>query len=180
MVYDHNGKLQKVRAAMVRQHKGEMIKIRPVSRYNEFSLTPEHPVYAIKRQEVLTKRKQRKENWLPEVDTKKLLKAEPQWIKADELEKGDFVLVPKLQRPDSSAFSDAELELLGYYLAEGSTYFNKANKQFTNQFSLGLHETELISRVQDLVGQVTGKTAYVTQQSRSKWGWDIFLLGRIF
>jgi Fe-S cluster assembly protein SufB len=139
-VYDHNGKLQKVRAAMVRHHKGEMITVRPVSRYNEFKLTPEHPVYAIKRQDVAVKRQQRKENWLPEVDTKKLLKTEPQWLKADELEKGDFILVPKLTRPDSSAFSDAELELLGYYLAEGSTYFNQANRQYTNQLSFGLHE----------------------------------------
>ena len=163
-VYDHNGKLQKVRAAMVRQHKGEMIKIRPVSRYNEFSLTPEHPVYAIKREDVLVKRKPRKDNWLPEVDTKKLLNTEPQWIKAGELAKGDFVLVPKLQRPDSSAFSNEELELLGYYLAEGSTYFNQANKQYTNQLSFGLHETELVNRVQELVGTVTGKNAYITEQ----------------
>ena len=163
-VYDHNGKLQKVRAAMVRHHKGEMITVRPVSRYNEFKLTPEHPVYAIKRQDVAVKRQQRKENWLPEVDTKKLLKTEPQWLKADELEKGDFILVPKLTRPDSSAFSDAELELLGYYLAEGSTYFNQANRQYTNQLSFGLHEKELVNRACQLITEVTGRPAYVTEQ----------------
>jgi len=163
-VYDHNGKLQKVRAAMVRHHKGEMITVRPVSRYNEFKLTPEHPVYAIKRQDVAVKRQQRKENWLPEVDTKKLLKTEPQWLKADELEKGDFILVPKLTRPDSSAFSDAELELLGYYLAEGSTYFNQANRQYTNQLSFGLHEKELVNRACQLINEVTGRPAYVTEQ----------------
>jgi Fe-S cluster assembly protein SufB len=164
-VYDHHGRLQKVRAAMVRHHRGNMITIRPVSRYNEFRLTPEHPVYAIKQQDVLTKRKQRQENWLPEVDTQKLLKAQPQWIKADELAKGDFVLVPKLTRPDSSGFNDAELELLGYYLAEGSTYFNQANRQYTNQLSFGLHETELVSRARDLVEEITGKSAYVTEQT---------------
>ena len=163
-VYDHNGKLQKVRAAMVRHHKGEMITVRPVSRYNEFKLTPEHPVYAIKRQDVAVKRQKRKENWLPEVDTKKLLKTEPQWLKADELEKGDFILVPKLTRPDSSAFSDAELELLGYYLAEGSTYFNQANRQYTNQLSFGLHEKELVNRACQLITEVTGRPAYVTEQ----------------
>ena len=109
-VYDHHGKLQKVRAAMVRQFKGEMITVRPMSRYNEFRLTPEHPVYAIKRQDVLKPRKQRKDNWLPEVDTQKLLKATPQFIKADELEKGDFVLVPKMERNDSTALSANEFE----------------------------------------------------------------------
>jgi Fe-S cluster assembly protein SufB len=162
-VYDHMGRLRKVRAAMVRRHKGEMITIRPVSRYNEFRLTPEHPVYAIKRSDVV-KRQPRKEGWLPEADTNLLLGAEPRWIKAGELHKGDFVLVPKLTRPDSSAFTNEELELLGYYLAEGSTYFNRANKQYINQFSLGLHETDLIKRVRSLVEQITGKGAYLTEQ----------------
>ncbi|HEY9701646.1 MAG TPA: hypothetical protein V6C58_04330, partial [Allocoleopsis sp.] len=162
-VYDHNGNLQKVRAAMVRHHQGEMITIRPVSRYNEFQLTPEHPVYAIKRKDVLTKRNSRKD-WLPEVNNQKLLETQPQWLKADELEKGDFILVPKFNHSNAQNFTDAELELLGYYLAEGSTYFNQANKQYTNQFSLGLHETELADRVCQLVGEVTGKKAYVTHQ----------------
>ncbi|MGH9901102.1 MAG: LAGLIDADG family homing endonuclease, partial [Pyrinomonadaceae bacterium] len=163
-VYDHEGRLRKVRAAMVRRHKGEMITVRPVSRYNEFKLTPEHPVLVVKRRDVLAKRGPRKEGWLPEVSTAKLLGAQPRWVKADELERGDFLLVPKLQRPDSSAFADAELELLGYYLAEGSTYFNKANKQFTNQFSRGLHETDLINRVRSLINEVTGRPAYLTPE----------------
>ena len=149
---------------MVRHHRGEMITIRPVSRYNEFQVTSEHPVYAIKRKDV-TARESRREGWLPEANTKMLLGAEPQWIPAGELEKGDFVLVPKLERSDSSNFSDAEVELLGYYLAEGSTYFNKANKQHTNQFSLGLHETELADRICDLVGEVTSRPIYRTPQA---------------
>ena len=92
-------------------------------------------------------RKQRKENWLPEVDTQKLLKAKAQFIKADELEKGDFVLVPKLERNDSREFNNDELELLGYYLAEGSSCYNKLNKQFVNSFAFGMHEKDLIARM---------------------------------
>ena len=161
-VYDHEGQLRKVRAAMVRHHRGEMITIRPVSRYNEFQVTTEHPVYAIKRADVTVR--ESRNGWLPEADTKMLLGAEPQWIAAGELEKGDFVLVPKLARAESSAFSDAEVEVLGYYLAEGSTYFNKANKQFTNQFSLGLHETELADRITELLQEVTGRPIYRTPQ----------------
>ena len=163
VVYDHEGQLRKVRAAMVRHHRGEMITIRPVSRYNEFQVTSEHPVYAIKRADVTT-RDARRDGWLPEANTEKLLGAQAQWIPAGELEKGDFVLVPKLANTDSSALSDAEVELLGYYLAEGSAYFNQANKQFTNQFSLGLHETELADRITDLLTDVTGRPVYRTPQ----------------
>ncbi len=156
IVYDHEGAPQKVRAVMTRHHKGEMITIRPVSRYNSFRLTPEHPVLVIKRVDALTKRALRNGHWLPEVDTKKLVKAEPEWIKAGELQKGDFVLVPKLRAKENEVFSDEEIELLGYYLAEGSTYFNKANKQFTNQFSFGLQEKELVSHVCGLIEKITG------------------------
>jgi Fe-S cluster assembly protein SufB len=163
VVYDHMGASQKVQAVMTRHHKGEMISIRPVSRYNEFRLTPEHPVLAIKRSSVLTKRQPRN-GWLPEVDTRKLLQAEPTWIPAGELEKGDFVLVPKLSRPEVSVFSDEEVELLGYYLAEGSSYYNKANKQYTNQFSFGLQETSAVNRVRELIRGVTGRPSYLTEQ----------------
>ncbi len=131
-VYDHEGNPQKVRAVMTRQHQGEMITIRPVSRYNAFRLTPEHPVLAIKRSQVQVKRAPRN-GWLPEADTKRLVNLKPEWIKAGELQKGDFVLVPKLRAEENELFSDEEIELLGYYLAEGSTYFNKANKR------LGIH-----------------------------------------
>jgi Fe-S cluster assembly protein SufB len=161
-VYDHNGRLQKVRAAMVRRFKGEMITVRPMSRYNEFKLTPEHPVYAIKRKDVLKPRKPRN-GWLPEVDTNKLLNATPEFIKADELEKGDFVLVPKLERNDSKAFNNDELELLGYYLAEGSSCYNKLNKQFVNSFAFGIHEKDLIARTKHLIEKLSGKNAYVVE-----------------
>ena len=70
LVYDHEGAPRRVRASMTRRHKGEMITIRPVSRYNQFSLTSEHPVLAIKREGVRVKRKARRNGWLPEVDTK--------------------------------------------------------------------------------------------------------------
>jgi Fe-S cluster assembly protein SufB len=163
MVYDHMGSVRKVRAAMTRHHKGEMVTIRPMSRYNQFQLTTEHPVFAIKRKDVLVNRAPRN-GWLPEVDTDKLVNAEAKWIPAGELEKGDFVLVPKLARPDSTAFTDAELELLGYYLAEGSSYYNQAIKQYINQFSLGLHETDLINRVRSLIKEVTGRPSYLTEQ----------------
>jgi Fe-S cluster assembly protein SufB len=162
-VYDHQGQAQKVRAAMVRHYQGDMITIRPVSRYNEFRLTTEHPVLAIKRVDVLTKRVARGD-WLPEVNAQKLLQAQPEWLPARALEVGDFILVSKLAHQSASKFTDNEVELLGYYLAEGSSYFNKANQQYTNQLSFGLHEKTLVAHVQTLAARVTGKRVYATEQ----------------
>ncbi len=164
MVYDHLGVPRRIRAAMVRHYSGPLIRIRPVSRYNEFRLTPEHPVLAIKRSDVLAKRRSRN-GWLPEVDSQKLRRAEPRWIPAGELERGDFILVPKLHPQETLGLSDEEVELLGYYLAEGSSYHNKANGQHTNQFSFGGHERALAERVQALVERVTGRKSYLTEQS---------------
>src|SRR5215831_15224714 len=94
VVYDHEGDPQKVRAVMTRHHMGEMITIRPVSRYNSFRLTPEHPVLAIKGADARGK-------------------AEPEWIKAGELQTGDFVLVPKSRAKENEIFSDEEIEGVG-------------------------------------------------------------------
>lgn len=162
-VYDHEGNPRRVRAAMVRHYKGDMITVRPVSPYHAFRLTTEHPVLVVKRRDVAAKR-QRRGDWLPEVDSKKLKQAQPQWVKADELEVGDFLLVPKLHAPTPQFLSNPEVELLGYSLAEGSTYVNSANGQYTNQLSFGLHERPLAEHAKTLVETVTGRKAYLTEQ----------------
>jgi Fe-S cluster assembly protein SufB len=161
LVYDHLGAVRKVRAAMTRHYKGDMVVLRPVSRYNEFRLTVEHPVWAIKRSKVTSR--ESRNGWMPEANTTKLLGSEPEWIPAGELEPGDFVLVPKLSRRDSSSLTDEEVELLGYYLAEGSTCYNPLNKRYVNQFSLGLQEEDLIERIQQLIEKLTGRRAYITK-----------------
>lgn len=176
-VYDHEGNPQRVRAVMVRHYKGDMITVRPVSPYNAFRLTTEHPVLVVKRRDVAVKR-QRRGDWLPEVDSKKLKQAQPQWLKADELEVGDFLLVPKLHAPTQQTLSDSEVELLGYYLAEGSTYLNSANGQYTNQLSFGLHERPLAERAKALVETVTGRKAYLTEQrDRHALGLSFYQVG---
>jgi Fe-S cluster assembly protein SufB len=163
-VYDHEGHSRKVRAVMTRRHQGEMITIRPVSRYNAFRLTPEHPVLAIKRSQVQVKRNPRKGGqWLVDVNTNKLVTARPEWTKAGELEKGDFVLVPKLHVAAKELFTDEEVELLGYYLAEGSTHYNQALRQHVQQLSFGLAEKPLAERARTLAMQVTGRKASIAE-----------------
>jgi Fe-S cluster assembly protein SufB len=163
-VFDHEGNPRKVRAAMVRHYRGDMLSIRPVSRYNTFRLTTEHPVLAIKRSQALVKRAVRHEDWLGEANAAKLLQTQPEWLPASALEAGDFVFVSKLAYRQVSTLSDEQVELLGYYLAEGSSYFNQANKQYTNQLSFGLHEKDLVRHVRELTEKVTGETVYLTEQ----------------
>lgn len=115
-VYDHLGQPQPVRAAMTRQYNGELLCIHPISQYNAFRLTPEHPVFAIKH---------------AQANSETLSNIAPQWFPAGELEQGDFVVVPRLQMPaeTSPVFTDEQVKLLGHYLAHGTASCHQANHQ---------------------------------------------------
>ncbi len=161
-VLDHEGRPRKVKAAMTRHHKGEMLTVRPMSRQNSFRLTPEHPVLAIRRDEVSKPRKHRRAEWLPEVDSEKLRTTPAEWMKAGELKKGDFLLVPKIHvEQEHTGLSDDQVELLGYYLAEGSVHYNHCLKQHVIQLSFGLKELEMAQRARQLAMGIFGRKASI-------------------
>ncbi len=159
-VVTHTGVLSRVSKVMTRRYKGKLYTIHPISPFNKFSLTEEHPVLAIKREKVLVKRRSRN-NWLPEVDSDKLKRTKPEFLPISELRKGDFIVYPKINPvlPHVQEFSDAEYELLGYYLAEGSCSYNKTLRQYVVRFSLGIKEKELADRISFLIQKITGKKA---------------------
>jgi Fe-S cluster assembly protein SufB len=158
-----NGEKARVRATMVRRYRGEMLTIKPISPYNAFRLTPEHPVLVVRRSRVLQGRKPRN-GWLPEVDTEKLFTAQPEYVPAGELTVGDFLVFPKVQAHNyNPRYSPELLKLLGYYLAEGSAFIHKTLNVPVVSFSFGAHEKEVIAEVCDLITKITGKDAYVTE-----------------
>ncbi len=158
-----NGERARVRAVMVRPYRGEMLTIRPISPYNAFRLTPEHPVLVVRRSSVLRRRRSRN-GWLPEVDTKKLLAAQPEYVPAGELTVGDFLVFPKVQAQGyNPKYSSELLKLLGYYLAEGSAFIHKTLNVPVVSFTFGANETDVVAEVCDLITQTTGKRAYVTE-----------------
>lgn len=160
-----NGEKARVRAVMVRLYRGEMLTIKPISPYNAFQLTPEHPVLVVRRKDVLTKRRARN-GWLPEVDTEELLATQPEYVPAGELTIGDFLVFPRVQaeRHDPK-YTPELLKLLGYYLAEGSAFVNKSLNMPVVSFSFGAHERETIAEVCQLIEAVTGKKPCVTELS---------------
>lgn len=159
-VADENGNMSKVKAVMTRRYKGKMLKIRPVSTYNSFRLTPEHPVLAIKRDVVLVSKKNRNVNWLPETNSKLLKSTLPEYIPAGKLKVGDFVVFPKIKIDDKSKLKNGELALLGWYLAEGSAYIHNKLKMPVVNFSLSEKEEERVLEIESLIKAVTGKKMY--------------------
>ncbi|MCS6937377.1 MAG: Fe-S cluster assembly protein SufB [Candidatus Bipolaricaulota bacterium] len=158
-----NGLKARVRATMVRPYRGEMLTIKPISPYNAFRLTPEHPVLVVRRANVLTKRRARN-GWLPEVATEKLLAAQPEYVPAGELTVGDFLVFPKVQpEGHNPTYTPELLKLLGYYLAEGSAFVHKSLNMPVVSFSFGAHERETIAEVCKLIEWVMDKKPCVTE-----------------
>ncbi len=142
-VVTHTGAMKDVSRTFVHRHEGDMLEISTQSSGNSFRLTGEHPVLCVKRDRVIVKRQPRN-NWLPEVSTMALLEATPEFVKADQLEEGDFLVyvAPKLTE-DDGGLDDAMLKILGLYLAEGSVSSNKALGGIKNvSFSFGKTEKE--------------------------------------
>ena len=158
-VMDSNGNEATVVSTRTHRHRGDMLKLVPISSENAFRLTPEHPVLAVRRRDVLTKRNARS-TWLREVNSDLLRSATPEFVPAGDLERGDFMVFPisKTTRPDAT-LTRPVVRLLGYYLAEGSAYVHNKLNQPVVAFSFSETERELIEEVKSLIAEVTGRRA---------------------
>jgi Fe-S cluster assembly protein SufB len=159
-VLDANGNAAEVAKIMRRGYRGELVDITPMSSGNRFQVTPEHPVLAIRRERV--RRSLRANGRWPDLDSRRLAAAEPEYVPAGDLRAGDLLVFPINQiRRDDPSLSDDFLALLGYYVAEGcATRFNGHDAV---EFSLGTHEEANVREVCDLVQRVTGKRPSVTR-----------------
>jgi Fe-S cluster assembly protein SufB len=144
-----------------RSYSGDMLKIAPVSVGNAFELTPEHPVWSMRREHVTRPRSNRpKSRW--DVMADRLATTEPEWVPAGELEVGDLLCFPvATKQVDHPEISDDLLRFLGYYTAEGSAFFNGVSNAPTVTISFHIDEREEIADVQRLMTALAGKPAAV-------------------
>jgi Fe-S cluster assembly protein SufB len=144
-----------------RSYSGDMLKIAPVSVGNAFELTPEHPVWSVRRERVARPRSNRpKSRW--DVMADRLATTEPEWVPAGELEIGDLLCFPvSTKRVDHPEISNDLLRFLGYYTAEGSAFFNGVSNAPTVTISFHIDEREEIADVQRLMTALAGKPAAV-------------------
>ena len=152
-----------VQSVRVRDYEGELVEITPLSPANSFRLTPDHPVLAVKREWVRTKRKTRYR--LPETSTEKLRHAQPVFIPAGQLDVGDFLVYPvNKEVEDSPALNKDALIVLGYYLADGSAFIHKKLNVPVVEFSFGADEDEYVKELSDSIERLTGKKPSIIHQ----------------
>ena len=101
IVISHTGQEQKVLKTFKNKYNGDITKIDLYNDFESLDLTPEHPVYAIKRNKFITKKG--KFNKIPNI--------KPEWIKSKDIEKGDIILRTTLPQK----FYENELIDLKYF-----------------------------------------------------------------
>lgn len=166
-VLTHAGNHKNVKAIMIRRHKGEIITVIPQSKGNTFQLTPEHPVWVIRKEKVQILRR-RHGKIVTEISTKKLLNTEPEFVPAENLRVGDFLVyvVPK-DEVDHSELDENVLKLLGLYLAEGSVSYNRKLNMHVLTFSFGKNDKEkkLAEETKELIEKL-GEKAYLIKTKK--------------
>lgn len=140
-----------------RDYIGDILTITPfVSPYNRFSLTTDHPVLTVRRRDLKRSRVYGpKCDWF-KVDHEELLNIRPYFIKAANLEKGDY-LVYRFNKKvvDNPLFTIDKMRLIGYYLSEG--YICAGGSVVA--FAFNKKEREFIDDVKGLINKIVGKEA---------------------
>jgi hypothetical protein len=164
---------QKILETFEREYAGDFTEIRAMGSL-PISFTSEHPVLVVKRlmcsSTVFCRKFMTEPCTWGRFHCKKYDEWEwrPKWIKAKDVEKGDYVLIPRVKVTESAYLPVAKMPcsffpfrkmsssvkispkfawLLGLYLAEGCTSIGR--RQNVVKFSFGKHEGELIRRVRE-------------------------------
>jgi Fe-S cluster assembly protein SufB len=158
-VLGHDGRSHRVTAVQMRDYRGPLFTFTPLSPANAFSVTEEHPILVVPRSEVLVARQPRN-GWKPEVDSAKLVAAEPRWLAAKEVAEGDFLVYPKPKPVPAATVMPLEFaRLAGYFLAGGSAQIINGCKALT--FAFHSDEFEYTNEVQELCKTLYDKSGSV-------------------
>jgi len=149
-VITHLGRVRKVTAVMSRAVDEEMVEIEPAS-LPSMLVTKEHPFAVIREDESWCKHNREWQKCIYGLSKRcstwgcKTNGAEPQFVFAGELKKGDRTFTPSLRLVRESGFAAEAMRLLGYYVAEGRVDHNSHRReQASVRFSIAREESETI------------------------------------
>ena len=154
VIIDGNGKKNLVETKKEKDYSGKLITIfLSTSKFYNFTVTPNHPIQIIKRNQVSMINRLKGTHW-SEVSQKKIDFAESQIYSASELRKSDFVLfgISKFTK-DSNELTKELCTLLGYYVSNGG--IPSKNRVI---FYFGLGEQKYIKEIETICKKNKWKT----------------------
>ncbi len=135
-VMTHSGRKSQVTRTFIHPYEGKMLTVTPLSRGNAFRLTVEHPVLAVRRSDVDAGGS--RGGRTKQLSTERLLSSQPDFIRADELKEGDFIVyVAPTETADDPSIDEPLLRLIGLYAAAGSLGIDQASAIREVSFSYG-------------------------------------------
>lgn len=131
LVLTHDGTYQKVNKLFKYKYKGNIRKIKPTYS-KEFKCTPNHRFLVLKNDKP-------KDSY-----RKKKLKNNPklEWVPAEFIRKGDYLVYPRNKIIKDMNYTEEQMRLFGYYIAEGCIK-QKRNKEQGIAFSINTKEEDL-------------------------------------
>lgn len=171
-VVTHLGRLKRVTNIHVRDYEGELIRVKP-HYFNEFALTPEHPVM-IKR----TVKSYAKRDWLQIGNLK-----QDDYIVGAVERREDVNRVIKIRGYDSIPLDSETAWLFGYWIGDG--WITQANDFIC--FSVSKDEDELkvkdimkrVFGIEPISGRVTPKEKTLRFQSSKASKWFVAFMGDV-
>jgi intein/homing endonuclease len=177
LVSDHDGGQVQVTRVLNRPYTGELVLVKPKG-LPWMRMTPEHPVLCVKLDRI---------KHLDESPWRSYLTKPASWVTANFLEKGLYLVMPRLRSADVSTLNfekyigrhtrrmafpkvmpitEKMANLLGLYLAEGFTYMDRiadGSEQGKVYLSFGKHEKSLIAKSIRLFDEVFSLKAWTDE-----------------
>ena len=185
LVMSHDGKFHRVTKKFRRRHRGFLVRLH-FHRLNLFvDFTPNHPLLVIKTLKC-GKNKKCKPYFIDRdcYERCRRIKAwdwSPRWFKAEDIQKNDFILVPRprindlaewiklptytfhyncVKLPEYVRLTPEFAELCGLYVAEGSISLRSNFIELT----FGLHEEKLVDKVEQITKDLFGLEVSVKER----------------
>ena len=163
LVLTHSGLFRRVTDVFTRKVNEEIYEIKPQG-FEKFGITSGHMVFAFKanRKYELRGGKLKFSNFLGEYQDIK-----PEWIDSDDLEKGDFLVFPRIKIIPTKSYQNTDLaRLVGYYISEGSV------DKYKNRIAFALHEKEtfLVEDISSIIKKNFNVDCHVHKNTKTGHG----------
>lgn len=158
LVISGDGKIKKVLKKFNNYHSGNIYEFNTVGSFKPSIGTDIHNVFTIKKE--IVKRKD-----LSIDDLENFL----EWKELKDIEKGDYLVKPRIHRNLSNKFSNSECYLFGLFLAEGH-YMRHLKNKYGIEFTFSINEIHLARIVKTIIHRKYGKNITVTITKRPEKG----------